>query len=135
MLKKHAASSRKQRGILDPAACSDHARQNFGCLGSLIHEPPDVGAFELFVEPLGVSKWADTFHHDSRYDVSKTLELYDAMYRHISSQDDPCDELFPAVASEEHGLLAEALEASQGSSVLVDDAAYASGLAESLSPS
>ena len=31
MLKKHAASSRKQRGILDPAACSDHARQNFGC--------------------------------------------------------------------------------------------------------
>ena len=29
----------------------------------------------------------------------------------------------------------EALEASQGSSVLVDDAAYASGLAESLSPS
>ena len=92
------------------------------------------GAFELFVEPLGVSKWDDTFHHDSRYDVSKTLELYDAMYRHISSQDDPCDELFPAVASEEHGLLAEALEASQGSSVLVDDAAYASGLAESLQP-
>jgi hypothetical protein len=39
------------------------------------------------------------------------------------------------MANEEHGLLAEALEASQGSFVLVDDAAYASGLAELLSPS
>ena len=108
--------------------------------GWAIHQTSDYcaislpNAFQLFVEPWGISKWDDTFHHDSRYDVSKTLELYDAMYRHISSQDDPCDELFPAVASEEHGLLAEALEASQGSSVLVDDAAYASGLAESLQP-
>eukprot|EP01049_Picozoa_sp_SAG25_P017043 SAG25_NODE_4208_length_864_cov_1.499346_1_plen_238_part_10 len=41
------------------------------------------GAFKFFVEPLGVSKWADTFHHDSRYDVAKTLELYDALYRSV----------------------------------------------------
>ena len=131
MLKKHAASSRKQRGILDPAACSDHARQNFGCLGSLIHEPPDVGAFELFVEPLGVSKWDDTFHHDSRYDVSKTLELYDALYRSVPTRAD----LEAQATADDSDDDLEALEASQGSSVLVDDAAYASGLAESLSPS
>jgi hypothetical protein len=41
-------------------------------------------AFQLFVEPLGISKWDDTFYHDSRYDVHKTLELYDALYCHKS---------------------------------------------------
>jgi hypothetical protein len=89
------------------------------------------GAFELFVEPLGVSKWDDTFHHDSRYDVSKTLELYDALYRSVPTRAD----LEAQATADDSDDYLEALEASQGSSVLVDDAAYASGLAESLSPS
>ena len=89
------------------------------------------GAFKFFVEPLGVSKWADTFHHDSRYDVAKTLELYDALYRSVPTRAD----LEAQATADDSDDYLEALEASQGSSVLVDDAAYASGLAESLSPS
>eukprot|EP01047_Picozoa_sp_COSAG01_P087926 COSAG01_NODE_20449_length_952_cov_1.936694_1_plen_223_part_00 len=45
-------------------------------------------AFQHFVEPLGVSKWDDTLHHDSRYDVAKTLELYDALYRSVPTRAD-----------------------------------------------
>jgi hypothetical protein len=93
-------------------------------------------AFKFFVEPLGVSKWDDTFHHDSRYDVAKTLELYDALYRSVPTRADleAGTRVAQATANDSDDYL-EALEASQGSSVLVDDAAYASGLAESLSPS
>jgi hypothetical protein len=95
-----------------------------------------AGAPKFFVEPLGVSKWDDTFHHDSRYDVAKTLELYDALYRSVPTRADleAGTRVAQATANDSDDYL-EALEASQGSSVLVDDAAYASGLAESLSPS
>eukprot|EP01047_Picozoa_sp_COSAG01_P055563 COSAG01_NODE_6200_length_3797_cov_318.655760_6_plen_115_part_01 len=85
------------------------------------------GAFELFVEPLGVSKWDDTFHHESRYDVAKTLELYDALYRSVPTRADLEAEARAAQATaDDSDDYLEALEASQGSSVLVDDAAYAS---------
>ena len=35
-------------------------------------------AFDMFVT---WSQWNEDAHHDARYDVSKTLELYDAMFR------------------------------------------------------
>ena len=49
MLSKHAASSRKQRGILDSAACSDHARQNFLCWIRDL-EDPGFQEIELLID-------------------------------------------------------------------------------------
>ena len=56
-----------------------------------------------------------------------------AAYAPVSSTNTSASAM-PVEANDSDDYL-EALEASQGSSVLVDDAAYASGLAESLSPS
>ena len=79
--------------------------------GWAIHQTSDYcaislpTAFKLFVEPLGISKWDDTFHHDSKYDVAKTLEVYDALYRSVPTRAD-----LEAEARAAQGDLAESLQ-------------------------
>ena len=46
--------------------------------GTAYYSPSLPHAFDMFVT---WSQWNEDAHHDARYDVSKTLELYDAMFR------------------------------------------------------
>ena len=80
-------------------------------------------AFQHFVEPLGVSKWDDTLHHDSRYDVAKTLELYDALYRSVPTRAD--------LEAKARAAQATADDSDDDSD---DNLNHASDLAESLQP-
>ena len=134
MLSKHASSRRKQRGILDPAACSDHASQNFGCW---IQNPFWFEEIELLID-----RSVDFLNSAaSRLDFSCTLIQNSAAEQTCIQQPktarNPRSSCMFRSCSAKFWLLdpKSILEASQGSSVLVDDAAYASGLAESLSPS